>query len=300
MKNKLFKNKFFIIGIASVLAVSLFCGVFSVMGWGNLLHEVGGTVIYPFQWVFSKIGDGIEGFGSYFSDIDELQDEINALREENESLKSELIEAGIAKDENAALYGYLNMKNEHADYTLCPATVIAASSSSPLGGEYVTHITLNKGSNHGVKVGMPVLTPVGLVGMVIEVGLDHCRVQTVISTSSCVGGVTAGSGELGVVEGDLSCMYDGYAIMKQVDENADVEVGDIVVSNGNGSVYPYGIPIGRVAEIGMNAYSRTKEVKIEPFCNMKDIESVAILTAYDRYADTNKMPDDTTDGEVTS
>ena len=300
MKNKLFKNKFFIIGIASVLAVSLFCGVFSVMGWGNLLHEVGGTVIYPFQWVFSKIGDGIEGFGSYFSDIDELQDEINALREENESLKSELIEAGIAKDENAALYGYLNMKNEHADYTLCPATVIAASSSSPLGGEYVTHITLNKGSNHGVKVGMPVLTPVGLVGMVIEVGLDHCRVQTVISTSSCVGGVTAGSGELGVVEGDLSCMYDGHAMMKQVDENADVEVGDIVVSNGNGSVYPYGIPIGRVAEIGMNAYSRTKEVKIEPFCNMKDIESVAILTAYDRYADTNKMPDDTTDGEVTS
>jgi rod shape-determining protein MreC len=304
MKHKLFKNKFFIIGIASVLAVSLFCGVFSVMGWGNLLHEVGGTIIYPFQWVFSKVGSGIEGFGSYFSNIDELQDEIDALKEENESLKSELIEAGIAESENEILYGYLDMKNEHVDYTLCPATVIAASSSSPLGGEYVTHITLNKGSSHGVKVGMPVLTPVGLVGMVIEVGLDHCRVQTVISTSSSVGGVTAGSGELGIVEGDLSCMYDGYALMKQMDEGADVEVGDIVVSGGNGSVYPYGIPIGRVVDVGMNAYSRTVEARIEPFCDMTDIENVVILTAYDRFADGNRMPEDSTDtvtdGEASS
>jgi rod shape-determining protein MreC len=140
--------------------------------------------------------------------------------------------------------------------------------------------------------------------MVIEVGLDHCRVQTVISTSSSVGGVTAGSGELGIVEGDLSCMYDGYALMKQMDEGADVEVGDIVVSGGNGSVYPYGIPIGRVVDVGMNAYSRTVEARIEPFCDMTDIENVVILTAYDRFADGNRMPEDSTDtvtdGEASS
>ena len=82
----------------------------------------------------------------------------------------------------------------------------------------------------------------------------------------------------------------------------DVKVGDIVVSSGNGSVYPYGIPVGRVVETGMNAYSRTVEAKIEPFCDMTDMENVVILTSYDRFADGNKMPDTEviTDGEVSS
>ena len=70
------KQKFFIACLGLALAVALFTGVFAVMGWGSLLSDVGSAVIYPFQWVGSKIGGGVSGFFSYFADIQDLRDEV--------------------------------------------------------------------------------------------------------------------------------------------------------------------------------------------------------------------------------
>lgn len=278
------KNRFFITGLAIALAVTLFCGVFAVMGWGDLLHQVGGTVLYPFQWLFSKAENAVEGFASYFADIDELQAEIDALRAENEQLRAELVDAQIIQNESDWLYAYLSMKEDHTDYAMCAATVIASTAAAPSGGSYITHLTLNKGSAHGIAVGMPVVTRAGLVGMVIEVGIDHCRVRTVLDTSSSVGAMTVRTGELGLLEGDFNCLYDGCSLMKYMGEEADIAEGDAVVTGGQGSVYPYGIPLGRVRSVSVNAFSRTTEAVVEPYCDMTDLDQVIILTSYLRYA----------------
>lgn len=255
------------------------------MGWGSLLRDVGSAIIYPFQWVGSKVGGGVSGFFSYFADVESLQEELDSLRAENESLKGELVDAEIQADENSWLYRYFAMKEEHSDYTFCAASVIASNSSAGEGGRYVTEITLNRGSSSGVKTGMPVVTPSGLVGVVVEVNLNHCRVSTILDSFVSVGAVTTRATENGLCEGDYAKVHSGCAVLRQLPEEADVEVGDIVITSGRGSVYPYGIPIGRVTEVTANAYSRTTEAAVEPFTDFSDLTQVMVLIDYIHFVD---------------
>ena len=279
------KHKFFIVCLSLALAIALFTGVFAVMGWGSLLREVGFTIIYPFQWVFSKIGNAIQGFGNYFQDIQDMNQQLESLKSENESLKNELLDAEILKDENAWLYEYLSMKEIHKDYALCAATVTGTSSSLGQGGSYITELTLNKGTASGVEAGMPVVTTAGLVGVVVEAGLHHCRVSTVLDTSVSVGAVTTRASENGLCEGDYARIHDGHATLRYLDEEADVQVDDVVVTNGRGSVYPYGIPIGRITSVSSNAYSRTTEATVEPFSDFTDLTRVMVITSFVHYVD---------------
>lgn len=250
------------------------------MGWGPLLSRVGATVMYPFQWVTDKIGDGFAGFSRYFEDVDKLRGEVESLKAENESLKGALVDAEIALDENAWLYAYLSMKEENPDYTLCAATVTAATSVTGAGGDYITSLTLNRGSSSGIEAGMPVVTVRGLVGVVVEVGPYHCRVTTLLSPSAAVGAVTTRAGERGLCMGDYAHVRNGRAVLRQMSEEADVAPDDIAVTGGQGSVYPYGIPIGRVESVSSNSFSRTTEAVLVPFTDFSDLDQVLIMTAF--------------------
>ena len=279
------KQRFFIACLGLALAIALFTGVFAVMGWGSLLRDVGSGVLYPFQWVGNKIGNGVTGFVSYFRDMDSLREELESVKAENEALKGELIDAQIMADENSWLYRYLSMKEEHGDYSLCAASVISSASASGEGSDYALELTLNRGTSSGVEAGMPVVTSLGLVGVVVETGLNHCRVMTLLDTSVSVGAVTTRATENGLCEGDYAQLHNGWATLKGLPEEADVEIDDIVITSGRGSVYPYGIPIGRVVEIQSNAYSRTTEAIIQPFADFSDLTQVVILTDYVHYVD---------------
>ncbi len=279
------KHRFLIVCLSLALAVALFTGVFAVMGWGSLLRDVGSAIIYPFQWVLSKTGNAIQGFGNYFQDIDSLQKELESLQAENESLKNEILNAGILKDENAWLYEYLSMKEIHKDYALCAASVTNTSSSLGQGGIYITELTLNKGTASGVEAGMPVVTTAGLVGVVVEAGLHHCRVSTILDTSVSVGAVTTRVSENGLCEGDYAQIHNGCATLRYLNEEADVEVDDVVVTSGRGSVYPYGIPIGRITAVSSNAYSRTTEAVVEPFTDFTNLTQVMVITSFIHYVD---------------
>lgn len=272
------KQKFFLVCLSVALAVALFSGVFAVMGWGSLLPEVGAAIIYPFQWGVSVVRDAFTGVFSYLADVDRLQDEVDSLRAENESLRAELVDAEILADEHAWLYRYLSMKEENGDYAMCAASVV--STYTGVGGVHATELTLNRGSASGVSEGMPVVTTSGLVGVVVEVGLNHCRVATVLDTSVSVGAVTTRATQNGLCEGDYALLHEGLTALRHLPEEADVEVGDIAVTSGLGSVYPFGIPIGRITKISANAYSRTTEAVLEPFVDFADLSQVIILTEY--------------------
>jgi len=279
------KQRFFIACLSVALAIALFSGVFAVMGWGSLLKSAGSAVLYPFQWIGNKVGNGVSGFFSYFADMDKLQKELESVKAENEVLKGQLIDAQILADENSWLYRYLSMREEHEDYSLCAASVISSASSSGEGGDFALELTLNRGTSSGVKTGMPVVTSTGLVGVVVETGLYHCKVTTLLDTSVSVGAVTTRTTQNGLCEGDYENLYRGCATLRGLPEESDVAVGDLVVTSGRGSVYPYGIPIGRVVDIHSNAYSRTTEATVQPFTDFSDLTRVVILTEYVHYVD---------------
>lgn len=275
------KNPFFVVCLCIGLCVALFTGVFAVMGWGDLLRQVGSTILYPFQWMATQVSEAASGFGQYVSDLNSLSQEVQALREENQSLKASLQEAELIREEYTWLYGYLSMKEEHSSYSLCAAVVTART----LSGAYAVELTLNKGSAHGIAVGMPVVTTEGLVGMVYEVSPLSCRVRTLLSTSASVAAVTARAGESGLCEGNYTALTEGQVTLRYLPAEADVAEGDSVLTSGEGSVYPYGIPVGRVAAVTANGYNRTTEATVEPFVDFTALNQVMILTDFDRYAE---------------
>ena len=125
----------------------------------------------------------------------------------------------------------------------------------------------------------------GLVGIVSEVGVGSCRVRTVLNTDFAAGAIDARSGETGLWEGKFASLPSGNAVLTALAAEADAAVGDVILTSGKGGVYPYGIPVGRIASVSANAYSRTTEATVTPFADLTNLRLVAVLTDYVHYTD---------------
>ena len=123
------------------------------------------TLTMPIRSFFNFVGDSFSGFGEYFRDMDTLIDENQKLKDEISSLEEELRDANLAVEENERLREYLEIKKMHTDFKMTEALVIGQESDN-----YMSVVMLNRGSGDGIEVGMPVITPSGVVGLVCEVG----------------------------------------------------------------------------------------------------------------------------------
>ena len=272
---KLFKNKFFIICLCIAVVLCAVPTTFSLMGYRSLSKNIVGTVTLPFRFVITSIGNGFEGFGRYFQSV-------NAVHERNEALQSELNEANqrleeakILEAENERLRAYLGMKEKYPSFTMEEGMVVSYSATN-----YMTSFTLNKGTLHGIRVNMPVVTVDGIVGCVTEVGLNWCMVSSVIENASSVGAYIPRSGATGIVTGDASMKQDGICRMRYIENDADIQVGDRVLSNGNGVVYPADLPIGEVISGEVDEYSRARIANIRPYVELNDLRYMMIITGY--------------------
>lgn len=276
-KMKIFQNKFFLICLCVAIVLCAVPTTFSIMGYQSLSRNIVGVVTSPFRWVATVVTDAFEGFSLYFSGIDRFYEENEALREENAALQEKLDRAELLEKENERLRDYLGMKQEHPDFTMEEARVISREA-----GNYVTVFTLNKGTLHGIRANMPVIVREGLVGYVSEVGLNWCKVCTVIETATSVGAYVPRSGATGIVSGDYSMKMEGVCKFSYVEGNADIQVGDKLYSSGIGSIYPADLLIGEIIEVGEDAYNRTVVATVQPVVDFSAIEWAVILTGYEQ------------------
>ncbi len=276
---KFFRSKFFIICVAIALVLVLVPSVFAAFGRTDLLRSALVTVSKPFSLAGSKIADAVNGFTDIFTDYDRLKEENAALRAELEELRLQEHDAEVIQNENEWLKGYLQFHNDHPDYLLTDARIIAREA-----GNYATILTLDRGTVHGVKTEMPVIFEGGLFGYVSEAGLDWCRVVTVVETASAVGVYTDRTGAVGVAEGDPSLRNGGNCRMTYINADADIRVGDRVYTSGSGSMYPSGLLLGTVVSIEADEATRTLVAEIEPavdFTALDRIDRLVIICGYE-------------------
>lgn len=272
---RFFKSPFFIILTSIALAICIFFSVLSMMGLSNIVSGGINTLLYPLRWCGSKISEGFDGFSLYFGKMGDLIEENKALREENEALRQNEIYYGALADENERLREYLEIKKIYSSYEFSDALIISRGSEN-----YMTIITLNRGSADGIEIGMPVITKLGLVGSVIEVDKNSCKVRTIIEDRGACGAYVTRSGEIGVLEGDITYKDTGICSLNYLSQYADVEVGDIIYTSGAGSIYPRDIPIGKVINVIENSYDRSKSAEIECFVDFSSLTYVLIVTDF--------------------
>jgi rod shape-determining protein MreC len=272
---KLFKNKFLGILAAIALFAVIFYSVLGMMGKVSVFHNALGVVATPFRWCFTKAGDALSGFGNYFGELDRLREENEALSSRVAELERENAHVEVLEGENQWLRNFLGVKNVLEHCVTVEAEVIGREANS-----YLTLFTLNRGSLHGIEAGMAVVSDGGVVGRVETVGLNWCRVSTIVENGVSVGALCARSGARGIVDGSLGLRGKGQCAMNYISEFSDIEVGDSIISSGGG-VYPYGFLIGTVVEETFDAGTRTVSAIIEPAVNFETLSRVMIVTEVD-------------------
>lgn len=176
----------------------------------------------------------------------------SSIQQENEELKRkiavyerDLVLYEETAKENARLSELLDFVQENSSMRYLTASVTAKNINTASAS-----LTLNVGTRHGVTEKTPVITGTGVVGRVTEVGNSWCKVHTVMNDEmrlSVLVERTRDEGTLGGlirVNGEVTGMKLYY-----LPENADLRVGDRIVTSSSGGVFPKGLFIGTVTAI---------------------------------------------------
>jgi len=224
------------------------------------------AVLSPFQSAAHSLvtagpnlANSLRTRGGLLRRIKDLRKKARDLEMENAKLREE-------RAENIRLRSCLGFK-ERCEQRLCAAQVIARGAS-----QWYKTITINRGRRNGVRRASPVITPRGLVGQVLEAGWGVSQVLLLTDQSAGAGGIVERSRVSGVCEGQQA----GSLLMNYLDKNADISVGDIIVTSGSGGVYPKGIPIGRVTKI-TPAGEAMKRAEVRPRVDFDRLEEVLVM-----------------------
>ena len=275
---RFFKNRFFVILTCVAIVLTVVPSVLSLTGNSGLVRNAANAIVSPVRHFFVWVGEGLGGFSAYFTEFDRVRDENAELRSQLNALKDRLYDADVKSEENGWLRSFLGLKRENEDFVFCDALIIGRES-----GNYMTVFTLDKGSNSGIEVNMPVVTPDGVVGYITEVGINWSKAATILEYTSSVGVFCERSGALGLCEGTYELRTQSKCMINYLDSDADVRPGDRFITSGLGGIYPRGLYVGEVISVYPDNYSRGLIAEITPMADLSDISRVMIITAYEDY-----------------
>ncbi len=136
-------------------------------------------------------------------------------------------------------------------------------------------VTIDKGAADGVRRDMAVLSPLGVVGRVIDEPASHAaKVQLIVDRTAGAGAFIDRTGAGGVVVGSEG---DTPLRMEYVSNLADVSVGDLVMTSGLDGIYPRGYVIGRIEKVerGSGLY---RLIAIRPRVDFSSLDTVLLVT----------------------
>ena len=262
--------------------ILLLIGVILLVALISLTLRDRGQVSLPEQIVKEAVGAGQSVFSrpahfvtGVFDNIDSL---INTF-EENRLLKARLEEfAGVQaevtdlRSENEELKELVEKEEDLREFNPIQAVVIARNPD-----QWEEKIILNRGTNHGVKENMAVMTAGGLIGKVTIVTPTTSTVELVTTQNPNyrVSAMVLGEDDVfGLVEG-----YDAERrelLLKRIDFSIDLEEGDQVVSSGLGGIFPKGIVMGEITEVTIDEFGLTKLAYVKPAADFSMLNHVVI------------------------
>lgn len=206
----------------------------------------------------------------------ELEAQLEALRAERDRLLAENARLKELEQEVIQLREQLGFKQQNPDLTLVPASVIAYDPDA-----LQQAIVIDRGANAGIQVGMPVVSPDFLVGLVTEVEADRARVTLLIDSSMQIGALLQESRAEGIVYGQWQ--RGGLLELRHLDPNTPVREGELVVTSGRTARVPAGLVIGTVYGGEREVEASELRLAVRPLVDYKALRSVSvILTSEDQ------------------
>ena len=273
MKDYLRKNGIRMAIIVLSVALLTVLGTTARNGRTGFLHNVTGVLESPVKKVLSSTVNWFNTIYGYLFEYD-------SLLAENESLRSQLVDAqssareGIsASEENARLRKLLELRDAHTDYVMESSKVVLWSSSN-----WSSSFTISKGASSGIELGDPVITEYGvLVGQITELGANWATVSTLIDVDMSVGAFVGETGTSGMVVGEYSFMKRNEAKLTYMAEGAQIFVGDDVLTSGSGGAFPAGLVIGTLSAVRTESGGQLEYGVVKPSVDFSQLVQVFII-----------------------
>jgi len=247
------------------------------------VQSAGATALRPFAVGLERVAQPFRDGYAWAHDLFTARDEAARLREENRLLRQQAIQSQFALQENKFLRAQLN----YIDGPRYPSdfTPVTAEVTGRPTGAFTQAIVITAGSEHGIRVNDPVVNADGLVGLVTRVTSKLARVQLLTDEEAAASAIDLRTRATGIVRHARGTTQT--LVLDRVRKEDVIRRGDQIVTAGwragaLSSLYPKGIPIGRVASWGLTDTDLFQQVQVDPYVDFGSLDAVIVLVPKDR------------------
>ena len=228
----------------------------------------------PFTWTagwiqkgYSSFSSGVRGTTTMYVDLINIKVQNKELQRENMELRAQLGSMTELKMENERLGSLLGFKRS-SNLDLLAARVIGRDI---LADHYF--ITIDRGTQHGIRKNMATITTGGAVGYIYRTEPTTSQILLLTDRYAVIDAIVQRSRARGFVEG----YGRDQARLKYLKRSDDVQVGDLIVTSGLKNIFPKGFPVGTVTSIDKSRYGMTQEVEMKPIVDSMNLEELFIV-----------------------
>jgi rod shape-determining protein MreC len=252
---------------------------------GFVLHRVG--LLQPVEGILLRLASPLQAGVSQVSvqigelaqtarDLRDLRDRNEALEAENAKLLLENVRLREIEHEAALLRDLLNFAQANPSLEVYGAHVVGRQIARD-PSNLQRYIILDVGQEEGIAHNMPVITDLGLVGRISEVGIGWSRVLLIIDVSSTVNSLTQSTRASGLVQGQA----DGSLVMRSISQGDTISVGDTVFTSGLGGNFPRQILIGQIVQVEREDYELYQSAVVQPTVDFDHLETVLVIKDFE-------------------
>ncbi|RME38988.1 MAG: rod shape-determining protein MreC [Deltaproteobacteria bacterium] len=232
----------------------------------SLFHRGLLQLTAPFQRLVDRSIEAVADTWTHYVWLVDTARRNEELEQENRRLRSRLAnltEVRLANERLRRLLGF----RQTIQRQVLPAQVIGEDASS-----WFRTVVIDKGSEDGVRDGLPVVVAEGVVGRTFQTAPHAARVLLVTDASSAVAVLVQPTRTRAI------CRGRGQRLVLDFAPRTDqITVGDTVITSGMGGVFPKGIPVGTVTEVSRGDYGLFQGVTVEPTVDFSRLEEVLVL-----------------------
>ena len=254
----------------AVVVVLLAAGLIA-MALGGYLTPLSRVFLAPFisaqTWVATRY-QAIQSLITAPADVAALRQQNAMLEAEVASLQVQVIELQQQVTEAQVLSTLVDYARSRPENRYIAAAVIARDPSP-----FMHYVIINRGSDDGLRRGMPVVTQQGLVGQVAAVTAGAARVQLINDPGSLINVLLQQSD----AEASLAGQMTGEITVEMIPQDANVQAGDLVVTSGLGGNYPPNLVIGQVSTVRTLPYDLFQSASVQPAVDFARLEIVLVI-----------------------
>lgn len=228
------------------------------------------TAIGPVLYAVNGHRNLLDAVSESLTTRSKLITENQILKQELLIKNSDLLITGQLLQENARLRELLGSPVRHDEHKM--VTQVLSTDRNP----YSDQIVIDKGRSSGVYEGQPVINEKGVVGQVIAVAQNNSRVLLVCDNTHAIP-VQVLRNDVRIIASGTGCLDDLQ--LEYLPLNADIQVGDELVTSGLGGRFPEGYPVAVVSSVTVDRQRAAMIIHAKPVVNVKRLRYLLLLWA---------------------